>query len=387
MRNKINSNYQEIEKSILVFSIFFFSVSFFSVKFFAIGFFSLLLLFYFDYAKRGLFYFDRALSLFMGGLLLIVFCFSVFNEIYLNYLIKVFLIFIYFHMLGSFLIRSNSLSLLKGVITWVLVIHMAAFYLQFIISNVFGFYIDFDSYIRDQDSASLHLTRSLDGLWISSRGGGVFSEPSFYSMLVLPLSSFLIYLNRRFDVVSSLGFFSIFLSLSMAGITIAIFAFLVVVAYGMVPRKYLFPIVFFSIVMFPIVYQVYELRIVESVDYNAIEYRSAIFDELARRDFFTTLFGAGFLWDETQLQGMLRLEGAEIRDASFLVYLTYGGGWLGVAIFTTFILFTFKSKRFLLLFLPFFLFKYHFVTSILWFVIFFGYFTYKASLNEDTSYS
>lgn len=309
-----------------------------------------------------------------------VFYFSIFHDFYFNFYIKVCLINLYILGLGV-LVSSQALNRFDVliIIKYFIIIHSALFLIQFVMFQTTDYLIDFDSMIRTSPSEMLHLTKALDGSIVKLRATGLFSEPSFYSMTVVPFSALLLFIQKRVCYAVFVGFFTSFLSLSISSIGIIM---LIVAFYLLMNRtslKLKAFIVVITIVLYPFISDFYDSRINVGVDYDAVGSRTLILDEFLLRGYILNIFGAGFLWDETSSLGVTGLSGFHVRDSSFYAYLLFCSGLLGFTLFNISLYFLFrKRKELLILFLLVLLFKYHFVSGI--FLLIFS--TYLYFSNE-----
>uniref|UniRef100_UPI0023F16A11 hypothetical protein n=1 Tax=Thalassolituus oleivorans TaxID=187493 RepID=UPI0023F16A11 len=343
----------------------------------------LLVLFFFDIRRGWKFPYYQDVWLFFVFVFVFVVFVSVFDSIYLNYLVKISVIFICMLVYSGLLMREEAESTLVRVLFFYSIFHFSVFYLQFVLSNFFGYYLDIDSMIREQATASLHETKALDMLWFKSRGGGVFSEPSFYAMAVSPAVLFYTVLKERIDAVSILGFGSVLLSFSIAAMGVLFVIYLLLFVQGVVSRKQLIVAILASSFLWPSLYQVYDLRVNQAVDYDPVESRSYIFDELSARSFGDSVFGVGFIWNDDDVPGDIMLTGAEIRDSSFYPYLLFCSGFFGFFVFFAFIsIFFRKDFRVLVFLLAIFLFKFHFVNATLWMALLFAVLSQKVRLQR-----
>ena len=116
-------------------------------------------------------------------------------------------------------------------------------------------------------------------------------------------------------------------------------------------------------------YTVYDRRVNQSEDYNAVASRTLVFNEWAVRDSVSGMFGNGLFWDERNNVGKTHLRGYEVRDSSFYIYMIFSAGAVGATVFFGSLFALFKGRgrrRYLLYLLPILLFKYHFLHGMLW---------------------
>lgn len=365
-------------------SVFFFSLSFFSVRAMALSYILLGVLFVRSHIDRLLLRMPRRVILSVLLVNFFVIFVSFRHGIYLNYLLKFIGMSIYVVAI-SMLTRRGVLDEDSYVFACkvFISIHSFFFLVQLLSYIFFGSYIDFDSYIREAGSISLHETKSLEGFYVKIRAGGLFSEPSFYSMTVLPMSMLLAIHLRSVPVVVVVGFLTSLLTFSIAAMGIVSLAYVLVV-YRADAKKYLVAAgVIAFVVAAPMLLEIFRLRVIESIDYNAVDSRMAVFREFEVRGLLNNLFGSGFLWDERALIGRTWLEGYQVRDSSFFVYLFYTAGWVGVFLFFVSMICIFRRN-----FIYFWavcivlLFKFHVMTGMLWVVYVFAiYFSGSRTLD------
>lgn len=304
------------------------------------------------------------------GLLSFSFVVSILGDFYVNNFIKTSMNALVMVVLAGYFSGRNSKAEFLFVIRFVILAHSMFFLVQFFVFMLTGEYVDFNSYVRGEEAVGLYESKALEGLAVQIRAGGLFSEPSFYSMSILPFTLVLMVLERNVGKIAAVGLGTSLLSLSIASmIVVAISCAVYAVAVGLSKREKILLIagIVFS---FPFMYTVYDLRVNQSIDYDAVGSRNLIFLELRLRDLRDSLFGSGFFWNENYPQGKLNLDGAHIRDSSFYAYMLYGAGYIGSAFFIFLVtkLFGYKSV-FFYLFLCMLLFKHHFVSAMLWLVI------------------
>ncbi|MEY8213292.1 MAG: hypothetical protein RPR97_02285, partial [Colwellia sp.] len=313
-------------------SLFLFTFSFFNVKVLSLACVALLGGYLLSYRRHGGVPFDKASSLIALSFFSIVFLFSIFNEFYFNYFLKVTALTVMMILMSSYYLklcnRYDFLNSLKLVVA----LHSGFFLIQFIVYMTTGYFIPFDSYIRDYSDV-LHLSRALDGLAITIRGTGLFSEPSFYSMSILPFALAIMVIEKRIGLYALLGLGTALLSLSIASIIIVTLSLLIYSVFIGLSKFEKSVAIAAVILSSPFLYTVYDLRINQAIDYDAVSSRELIFDEIAIRGWNEALFGWGFLWDGLYPQGHLLLNGAHVRDSSFYMYLVFCSGYVGLIIF------------------------------------------------------
>lgn len=300
---------------------------------------------------------------------------SIRHGVYLNYYWKFFAISLYIlcllHGYKAEIIDGGKLAFASRL---VVVMHASFFLIQLTAYLYGGHFIDFNNYVREVDSETLFETKALADSFISIRATGLFSEPSFYALSILPFSIFLLVRNKRLTAVPALGLATSVLSFSVAAIAVVAGIILVYVmsSKGEWIKKSIV-ILLFSLASIGLSNFV-KLRVVDGVDYDAIESRSHVFDELESRLALDNFVGGGLFWDEREPIGQKGLRGYHIRDSSFFVYLYYTTGIIGVLIFTAFLLRLFYRTPVLLFYMLIMLsMKFHVLYGTLWLLVFFFY--------------
>lgn len=306
-----------------------------------------------------------------AGLILLIFyaitvSISVFHHAYFKYLIKPFFLLFYAYLILVTFIQATSDEVITFALKFLIIIHSIFFLTQLIGYQVTGTVFDFNNYVRSIESDSLYFSKALEGAYLGIRAGGLFSEPSFYAMTVVPASILLAMKYKTIAGVSLIGFVTSILSMSVAAwsvVGIFIFLFFCTGNEGWKIRLLVFVLL---IVATPFAYEFFEKRVLLASDYDAIASRSAIFDEITLRSGWNNVFGSGFYWDDRFPQGLTKLWGYQIRDSSFYVYLFYGGGLVFTTIFIlTIFLIARKNWSSLIYILPIFLFKFHILYGLI----------------------
>jgi hypothetical protein len=295
------------------------------------------------------------------------------NELYFNYYIKYILIVTYFFLL-IFIIHINKALVIHSFVIFI-VLHMFFFYSQLSYFLIFDTFLDFNNIVREVPSESLYLTKALnESSLIPIRATGLYSEPSFYAMAILPVSYYLLLNKRKYFAFA--GFISAYLSLSIASIIISTICIAIYFfkEKGQLHLKGILIVI--AIMISGYFYDFYDVRVSQNSDYDATESRSLIFQELSERGLWLNSIGAGLLLDENKPLGLLGLKGSNIRDSSFFVYLLFSVGWIGLILFFGLILFMF-GRQSIIFVLPLLLLKFHLVTGTFWMVLILAYMNKK----------
>lgn len=305
-----------------------------------------------------------------SAILCLSFIQSAFGDFYPNYFIKFIFIQTYVALI-FWMFRSQTLSLaaLTRACETLIYVHAAFFLFQLAVYLLTGHFIDFDSYIREASSEALYESKALSDSLIPIRAVGLFSEPSFYAMTVVPAGVVLLLAKRRVTFATCLAFFTALLSFSIAAILVCAILCIVHVFFGRVSVRLKMATIIVAVLCASPLYTVYDRRINQSEDYDAVASRTRVFNELAVRDPVSGMFGNGLFWDERNNVGTTHLRGYEVRDSSFYVYMIFSAGVVGATAFfvALFAMFRGRGRRqYLLYLLPLLLFKYHFLHGMLW---------------------
>ncbi|MET1533258.1 hypothetical protein [Burkholderia sola] len=303
----------------------------------------------------------------------IAFVLSAFGDFYVNFYVKFMLIqtyiaLCYWMFAGGVLTRDT----LDTACRMLIYVHAAFFTFQLVYYLGTGTFIDFDSYVREADSEALYATKALTDSLISIRALGLYSEPSFYAMTVVPSAVVLLLSQRRMTLAPAVGFATALLSFSVASMVVcaALCGLHVLIGRGRLRTR--IAVVVVALACVPWLYSVYDQRVNQSVDYDAVGSRTLVLTELTERDVVAGVFGGGLFWDERNNVGKTHLRGYQVRDSSFYIYLVFAAGVAGFIVFfgTLVVLFRRKGRRkYLLYLLPILLFKYHVLYGMLWLTI------------------
>ncbi|QLC74728.1 hypothetical protein LPB260_14195 [Pseudomonas sp. LPB0260] len=296
---------------------------------------------------------------------------SVRHDVYVNYYIKFFALSLYALLFCS-IIKCRVISVADLIVSCnaLVATHVTFFLVQLIVYQVFGFYINFDNYVRESASEALYLSRALEGMYISIRATGLFSEPSFYAMVVLPVSLFLILHQKKLTIITALGIVSVMAGLSIAALAVSFLALIIILAVVKGGRLYLIGILSLTLLASSFIFEVYKRRVVDSVDYDAVYSRQLVFKEFKVRGAVDNFLGSGFFWDERHPLGRNMLSGAHVRDSSFYVYAFFTSGAFGlVALLLGLLAFIYRNPKYGAALSIILLFKYHVLSGALWLVL------------------
>ena len=249
-------------------------------------------------------------------------------------------------------------------------IHSAFFVTQLGYHIATGELLDFNNLVREDYALTISTSRSLEGLGIGIRASGLFSEPSFYSMSVFPIALLLGLYERRISTAVAVGTMTSFLSLSVAGMVITAAGALLLLVSCKGQRFIKLALLSIIAALLPISMTIYERRVVDSVDYDAIASRLLVVNHIKSQALADSLFGNGMLWNENAPIGHTGLSGYHVRDSSFYIYLLFTTGVAGLGIFTATLFTALRRKpRLLIATLVALLFKYGVLVSSLWMLL------------------
>jgi hypothetical protein len=360
------------------FSTFMFSVS---ILFFSLNAFSVRATFV-SYLSLSVLFIVRAPTMFLSQrymlracvywvlMVSVSFALSAFDDFYMNYFVKFILIQTYVSLIfWMFMSGVLSMRSMERACQTLILVHAFFFISQLSYYLLTGTFVDFDRYVRESSSDALYATKALSDSLISIRALGLFSEPSFYAMTVLPAGVVLLLLKRRFTKFTALAFLTSLLSFSVAAIIVCTIILAIHFFYGRSGMRFKMAVLAAAILCTPPLYSVYDQRVNNSVDYDAVASRTQVFNELAERDITDQIFGNGLFWDERNNVGKTHMRGYEVRDSSFYVYLIFSTGAVGCILFWTTLLVFFREqhkRRYLYYMLPLLLFKFYVLYGMLW---------------------
>jgi hypothetical protein len=362
-----------------------FSLSYFSIRSFALSLVLLIGLVFINNLKllKIDVYFGILIAAGFGFISLI----SAFNGIYLNYFIKLLAMCCYCLLFVS-AVRSSFFSdgQFRTSLNLFILIHVVFFVVQLTVYQASGVLLDFDSYVREGDSQVLAYTRALDHSIIRLRATGLFSEPSFYAMNVLPFSILNVVLLRKLTLVSAIGIATSALSLSVASliICVALLPVLIIITKENWKRfLILMFLIVIGILILPDIINFIRMRLVEGVDYDAITFRLKVIEEFKLRGLLPNLLGNGFLWDERERLGVTGMVGANVRDSGFYVYTFFTSGAFGLISFLLLISITLRKQPLLLYTIAcILLFKFHVINGTFWLLFTYSYLVYQEGARD-----
>ncbi len=241
-------------------------------------------------------------------------------------------------------------SLLR-IISSVLIIHLAIFYMQLLVVYVTGgYYIDMlEPFTGEHARYTWSVTVPFIGA--TFRPTGMYNEPSTYSAYILCIFLLRYLLSNRLDRVSYMTILSFFLSLSFASI---FYAFLIVIIFNMNKNglvKY-FPIVFLiSLALSPLLITMLEARM--SGSYDAVGIRTGFFDMIFSQSIEEIVFGSGPVGVPYDIEDIVNSESQSwakyglpaLNDNGLIVFILMKFGLLGCISLIIFLRFIFSNNR------------------------------------------
>lgn len=182
--------------------------------------------------------------------------------------------------------KQAQVKIIKGLV----ILHLVAFYTQFIFVYTTGYYIDLLlPFTGEASRYTWQVTVPLIGQ--TYRPTGFYNEPSTYSAFILCIILIRNLITERFDKLDAAAIFSLFASLSFASIIYGGLFLLIINLRGSRALKYLPLILFFIVVMSPTMVDMLEAR--TSGDYDAIGLRAGLFQVIMSQSYTEILWGSG----------------------------------------------------------------------------------------------
>ncbi|MEY0429510.1 hypothetical protein AB7V88_06865 [Providencia rettgeri] len=353
---------------ILSLSLFFFSFANFSIKASIISY-LLLILFHFKYPFKEN---KIATTLLLTSLLLLAYLtigLITSEKIQLIYFLKFLLLFPYFFIFSNYvMIGRITLSYLDSIVKIYILLHATIFSVQLILYLVFGYYLDLNDLIREKDSNTAYLSKDMADMLIPIRATGMYSEPSFYAMAIFPA---LVYLyNRNIYLKYFLfGLATYLLSFSAAAFVV-LFLWLTVQLFfqkGYLKSKITISVLLISAIL--VMGQFFITRAFESSDYDSVNSRMRIVNELNERSNLRNIFGSGYFLNELEGNGKTNITAAGIRDSGMHLSIFYSGGLIGFFLFLSLLLIFTKNIKITILILISLLFKYGILLTSFWILL------------------
>jgi hypothetical protein len=266
-------------------------------------------------------------------LLFTIMLIATFNSvIYGGFDIKRFLGFLLFLPLYISLLKFKIFDPLR-FIKYVLIIHIAVFYLQFFL--YYGFSIEFDP-IKDISGRSQKGwggSYNIPYLGKVIRFGGLFNEPGSYSTFVALLASLLNIKFYEYKGLLILASISMMLSFSSFGLIFSFILFLSILARSKTITKII--AIFLFIFITAIISDYFFIRFFSNdISANGVSFRleflQVIYDKYLSNISYTTFFGLGFF--NTDINNALNFDNP-INDVGLLIYIFATMGLVGTCVF------------------------------------------------------
>ncbi|MND27938.1 hypothetical protein D3C80_184120 [compost metagenome] len=244
---------------------------------------------------------------------------------------------------------------LLRIVSSVLIIHLAIFYMQLLVVYVTGgYYIDMlEPFTGEHARYTWSVTVPFIGA--TFRPTGMYNEPSTYSAYILCIFLLRYLLSNKLDKISYITILSFFLSLSFASI---FYAFLIIMIFNMNKNglvKY-FPVVFLiSLALSPLLISMLEARM--SGNYDAVGIRTGFFDIIFSQSIEEIVFGNGPIGVPYNIEGIVNSESQSwaknglpaLNDNGLIVFILMKFGLLGCISLIIFLRFKISNNRIFLL--------------------------------------
>lgn len=291
------------------------------------------------------------------------------NYTFVNYTLSIFFkLFVAY----SIIMFLHKWKLYAKVLNKTLLINLIAFYFQFFMVYLTGYYPDFLEFITGQ-SQKYNSLFSIPILGSVYRPTGFYEEPSTYSSIILILIGCRLFISPKIDKIITFSLLSIVLSLSVASMVYggALGVYLLVRSKGSY-YKYI-PFLLLPFVVYAL-FSLANLRL-GSVG-NATEIRNNLFYIVFEQNVLEILFGNGALGTITSLaqfviDGNLWKAGVvTLNDNGLWLFIIIKFGVLGLLMFIVFFVMRLKSKLNIVVFIIILLTKASFLYFI--FIFYFG---------------
>jgi len=246
---------------------------------------------------------------------------------YLYYLASfIFLFFV------SILIYINKNILEEKPLNGYALVHISIFIIQVIYYEQSGNYLNIYELINVSDEGYVaYHARELEYVVLGIRAGGVYSEPSFLFIALLPVMVYKLII-RKFDLYFYATILTSLLTLSVAAaVIIGSMALITQFERQVYLKKLVIPLLL--LLFFYAFQEFFYYRVMVGETYDAIGSRLMVFKEFTRWGIVDHFFGRGFFLDEFGANGVTNLSAAGVRDTGFLVYLYYASGIVGSLLF------------------------------------------------------
>ncbi|MGT3786569.1 hypothetical protein ACVTD6_12505 [Vibrio cholerae] len=184
----------------------------------------------------------------------------------------------------------NDKQAQEKIIKGLVILHLTAFYTQFLFVYATGYYIDL--LLPFTDEASRYTWQvTVPFIGQTYRPTGFYNEPSTYSAFILCIILIRNLITGKFDKLDVAAIFSLFASLSFASIIYGVLFILIINLRGSRALKYLPLILFLIVIISPMIVDMLEAR--TSGDYDAIGLRAGLFQVFMSQSYTEILLGNG----------------------------------------------------------------------------------------------
>ncbi|WP_410877813.1 hypothetical protein [Myroides sp. DW712] len=167
--------------------------------------------------------------LFFGMFISISFIISILNnavDIHIPRIVGTYIAILYALLFFSFF--SNNVKGLVVGIKYTVYLHATFFYIQFLLFNIAGHYVDLIQPITGNSSRNMGGKFNID---TAIRASGLYSEPASYSLFILTFMSIYIYFKKKVNTIDVIVLTSVLLSMSSSGLVYLIVFILVFFFY------------------------------------------------------------------------------------------------------------------------------------------------------------
>ncbi|MDH1994806.1 hypothetical protein N5J40_08295 [Aeromonas caviae] len=249
----------------------------------------------------------------------------------------------------------NEKEILLKVVSCVLSLHLAVFYIQFFtVYLTQGIYIDLlEPFTGEYARYSWNVNVPFIGQ--TFRPTGMYNEPSTYSAYMLGLFLILSSLTNNLGKIGYLTILSFFLSLSFASILCA-FLILLVININKKGLALYFPIILvFSVILSPLFINMLEARM--SGDYDAIGIRTGFFGIILNQTIEEIIFGNGPIGVPYEIEHIVNSSAQSwaknglpaLNDNGLIIFILMKFGLLGCVLLFSFLFLCISDTRKLLL--------------------------------------
>lgn len=250
------------------------------------------------------------------------------------------------------------------------IVHSVFAITQLISYGFLDYYPDFFSILTSGAGQSAYSVRQLDSAFLPIRITGVFSEPSFFAMAIIPSIAYFALTENTKKPIYYFTVAMACLSLSTAAL-VAVTLLVLNAALFKKEKVKILPI--FTIIIIVALCSWYAIdRLTDKSEYRPLEYRLQILQEFKERTPSSNIFGDGFFLDEhNSTNGVTNLSAAGVRDSGFFAYVFFAGGLIGSTLLITIICFLAGTFRKFLIISSALLMKFSILSPLFWIMVVF----------------